>query len=70
VAGRVPETTALIGHLVVTEHQGTDLATVTGVTERTMALPLPIPVRQTVAPHLCQDHVRQLEVSCPSARPA
>jgi hypothetical protein len=36
---------AQIGHLVLSDHQDTDLAAVTGLTSRTMAIPLTVPVR-------------------------
>lgn len=36
---------AQIGHLVLSDHQDTDLAAVTGRTSRTMAIPLTLPVR-------------------------
>jgi hypothetical protein len=36
---------AQIGHLVVSDHQDTDLAALTGRTSRTMAIPLTIPMR-------------------------
>ncbi|MGE3289430.1 MAG: hypothetical protein AB7J32_25490 [Pseudonocardia sp.] len=46
-ARSIPDTTALIGHLVLTDHQDTDLAIATGITGRTIAMPLRIPVRST-----------------------